>query len=149
MFHPADSTLPPAELAVDAQATDAAIREDVEAQERHWSNRADLILVKMSRVRLQLRARQNPLPLKLREIRFARRRLVNAAGFERTAFGEIAFEVRRVNFDASHRARRAELNDGPIMARPATTLRLPTIRHIERASRHNQVMAMPEEHIAT
>src|SRR5205085_3808077 len=54
----------------------------------------------------------------------------------------------RINFNAINLAALPQLNDDPIVSRPTPTLRLPTVAHILRASGHNEIVAMTEEHVA-
>src|SRR5204863_343658 len=72
------------------------------------------------------------LPLKCR-VSISIRRIAPAAPsrmiahVDRTRLGVVAPEVRRVDVDAADNARHAEPHDAPVVARLATTPRLPTV----------------------
>ena len=60
----------------------------------------------------------------------------------------VAFEVTRVDLDAPDGPGRAKPDDRPVVTGAAPSLGLPAVAHVERASRHNQIVTMAEEHIA-
>ncbi len=100
----------PADCPVNSQATDAAVRVDVEAHVRDRARLCKLFFVEVARVRLQLRARQNFPPRQRRNSAFVSQLLsFGVAHFQRAGVRVVAFEVRRVNFDSSNHAPRRQL----------------------------------------
>src|SRR5437763_4125735 len=124
---------------VESQSADAAVRVDVETHVRRRARVVQLLLVKMSRVRLKTRARQKLAPLQTFECRAFVLARGRARRFERAAFGEVPTEVRRVNLDTPDAARRAETYDAPVVSGPASALRLPAVAHVEAATGHDEV----------
>src|SRR6185503_14616140 len=70
------------------------------------------------------------------------------AAFKRAALWEVSFEPGRVHFQASNMAGRAELDDRPVVTRAAPALSFPTVAHVGRPSRHDQIVPVAEEHVA-
>src|SRR5256885_9200076 len=103
----------------------------------------------MTRVGLQFCARQHWLPGKLRILQRFELSIGSMTTFERTTLGKISFEPGSVDLETPKVARSAEPNDRPIITRAAPSFGFPTITHIQRAARHNQVMTMAEKHVAT
>src|SRR6185503_21346898 len=57
--------------------------------------------------------------------------------------------MRGVNFDAVNLSRAAELDDGPIMTWTTSSFCFPAVAHVCRATGHDQVVTVAEEHVAT
>src|SRR5271163_1125427 len=74
--------------------------------------------------------------------------LFDETTFERAAFGEISFEVRGIDLDATNYAGHSELQDCPIVPRDSSAARFPTIAHILAASRHQEIERLAVELIA-
>src|SRR5947209_7821051 len=133
---------------VESQSADAAVRVDVETHVRRSARVLQLILVEVSRVRLQWRARQKLAPRQTFECRVVHTVRGRDGRFERAAFGEVPTKVRGVNFDPPDAARRAEAYDAPVVSGPAASLRLPPVAHVEAATGHDEVVPVSEELIA-
>ena len=118
--------------APDSQAADASIGIDAEA---HASGRGehDFFFEDVQRMRAKRSAAQN----------------FNAAfGFKLAAFGEIAFEVQRVDFDALDHAVGSQLDKAPVVMLAAAAAGFPTIVHAGRAAGKNQIVARAVKHVA-
>src|SRR5215212_9492333 len=126
------------EAPVETQSAHAAVRVDAEERVRGRARLVQLRLVEVARVRLQARARQKLAPVGEGEVRLLGREalLWRLADFERTALGEVTFEVRRVHLDAPNRPARAEPYDAPVVAGAAPPLRLPAVAHVRGAAGH-------------
>src|SRR3569832_1715760 len=46
-------------------------------------------------------------------------------------------------------SRTSELDDGPIMTWTTTPFSFPPVAHVSRATRHDEIVAVAEEHVAT
>src|SRR5688572_14220725 len=68
--------------------------------------------------------------------------------FERTALGKVSFEVGRINLEPAQLSWPTKFDDGPIMTRSPAAFSFPAVTHIYCAARHDQVMPVPEKHIA-
>ena len=70
------------------------------------------------------------------------------ARLDETAARRVALEVRGVDLDALHRARRRQADERPVVARAAAALGLPAVAHVHRAVGLDQVVPRAEEHVA-
>src|ERR1700712_1150723 len=96
-----------------AQATDPAVREDIEAQVRALRSAQQLRLKEVSRVRAQLGLRQQARPaLALDQVGDARARSVDA--LDRAAIGEVAAKVVGVDLHHLRHAARGKLEQDPV-----------------------------------
>src|SRR5689334_7467 len=68
--------------------------------------------------------------------------------FQRTALGEVALEVRRVDFERVNMTRMSELDDGPIVSWATPPFCFPAVAHVRGASWHDQVVPVTKEHVA-
>src|SRR5205085_2813816 len=57
------------------------------------------------------------------------------------------FEVRRVNFNAPYLAWSAELDDGPVVTWTMPALCFPSVAHVHRPTRHDQIVPVTEKHV--
>src|SRR5690242_850920 len=57
--------------------------------------------------------------------------------------------MRCVDFDAMNVSGAAEFDDGPIVTWTTTAFSFPAVAHVCRATGHDQVVAVAEEHVAT
>ena len=106
-----------------------------------------VVFERVARVRLERRARHQLLPVPAaRQVRA--RRVVRGARLEAARPGRVALEVPRVHLHPPNRARGAETDDRPVVPGPAAPPGFPSVAHVRRIARHDQVVARPEEHVA-
>src|SRR5262249_60416323 len=104
--------------AEEAQASDAAVRKDIEPHVAHVANRAQLLFERVPRVRLQRRLRQQLAPRRPLQRRAEIERVVASESKRRVGTrvqaagtGRVAHEMTRVDLDAANRAFGTEPND--------------------------------------
>src|SRR5207248_1246592 len=131
--------------AEEAQARDAAVRVDVEADVRRVADRIQLLLEPVPRVRLQRHPRQQLAP---RGALAEDRRRLAAARLEAARPRRVPLEMTRVDLVATDGPLGAEPDDRPVVAGTAPPLRLPPVAHLRSVARHDQVVPRPEEHVA-
>ena len=74
--------------------------------------------------------------------------LAGVAGVDRATIRVVAFEVIGVDHDLLDVPAPAELDDRPVVSRPAAAPGLPAVAHVRGAAGHDQVLLRAEEHVA-
>src|ERR1051326_3623936 len=87
------------ERSVHTQTTHTAVGKDAEAKGRSDAGVEQFLIEEVTRVCLEFCARQNGGPWRRWICQSFDVLVFGVARFEQTAFGEVAFEVRRVDFD--------------------------------------------------
>src|SRR5262245_15626275 len=125
--------------AEEAQASDAAIRVDVQPDVRDVADRADFVLEHIAPVRLQRRARHQRDPPLHPGV---------AATLETARARRVPLEVTRVHLDAPYGSDSAQTHARPVVTGAAPALRFPAVAHVRRVARHDQVVTRTIEHVA-
>src|SRR5215472_4013529 len=130
-------------LAEKPQPRDAAVRKDVQPRVRDGADVDELALENVRGVRLELRLRENLTPL-FRQRATAR----GEPSLQRATLGEVPLEMRRVHFDSNQLSRASELENSPIVPRPAPPASFPAVRHALGAPWHDEVLPAGEQLVA-
>src|SRR5215831_953709 len=129
-------------LAEKPQPRDAAVRKDVQPRVRDGADVDELAFENLRGIRLELRLRENLTPL------FRQRATAGEPSLERATLGEVPLEMRGVHLDSNQLSRPSELEQRPIVPRPAPPTSFPAVRHALGAAWHDEVLPTGEQLVA-
>src|SRR5262245_49092194 len=130
-------------LAEKPQPRDAAVRKDVQPCVRDGADVDELALENVRGIRLELRLRENLAPL-------CRQRASGGGerSLKRATLGEVPLEMCCVDLGSNQLPRPSELEQSPIVPRPAPPPSFPAVRHALGAAWHDEVLSTGEELVA-